>query len=310
MLDPWAVKNSRWKKRIAYFMYEGRHLRTTNCLRALCASEARAIRLLGLKTPIAIIPNGIHLPTLEETKTAENIARTSQTGDPICDPTSRIAALKTDGLKILLYLGRLHPKKGLVNLLRAWAEVQKTAGKQGQWVLVIAGWNQGRYEDDLKQLATDLGLSWEDVSKSRPLATLSPSPASKLLFLGPQFNEAKAACYTCCDAFILPSLSEGLPMVVLEAWVYGKPVLMTPECNLPEGFTAPAAIRIEGSTDSIVNGLGVLLRSSSADLRGLGDRGRTLAGEKFTWPAIARQMSEVYTWMLGGGSRPQCVIDD
>ena len=67
---------------------------------------------------------------------------------------------------------------------------------------------------------------------------------ASVVFLGPQFGAEKSECYRACDAFILPSLSEGLPMTVLEAWSYAKPVLMTAECNLPEGFAAGAAVRI------------------------------------------------------------------
>ncbi len=64
-------------------------------------------------------------------------------------------------------------------------------------------------------------------------------------FPGALFGEDKRAAFHYCDGFILPSLSEGLPMVLLEAWACGKPVLMTPQCNLPEGFDAGAAVRIE-----------------------------------------------------------------
>ena len=63
-------------------------------------------------------------------------------------------------------------------------------------------------------------------------------------FPGPQFGTAKAAAYRRADAFVLPSLSEGLPMAILEAWAHEKPVLMTDACNLPEGFAARAAIRL------------------------------------------------------------------
>jgi glycosyltransferase involved in cell wall biosynthesis len=128
-----------------------------------------------------------------------------------------------------------------------------------------------------------------------------------VLFLGPQFGDDKAACYRNCDAFILPSLSEGLPMVVLEAWAYGKPVLMTPQCNLPEGFAANAAIRIETSVESIEQGLRELFLTPDSALRGTGERGRALVAGKFTWPKVAAEMKSVYAWALGGGPKPGCV---
>ncbi len=74
-------------------------------------------------------------------------------------------------------------------------------------------------------------------------------------FLGPVFGEAKQQLLDRVGGFILPSLSEGLPMTVLEAWANELPVIMTEMCNLPEGFRAQAAIRIEPTPDSIARGL-------------------------------------------------------
>ena len=107
MLDPWALAHSRWKKVIAGHLYEDRHLRSARCLRALCESEARAIRACGLKNDIAIIPNGIDLPAGPASK------------------SSPWKGLTKDGQKVLLYLGRIHPKKGLASLLRSLGLGQK-----------------------------------------------------------------------------------------------------------------------------------------------------------------------------------------
>ncbi|HUD46580.1 MAG TPA: glycosyltransferase [Candidatus Baltobacteraceae bacterium] len=280
MLDAWAVRNSAWKKRIARWCFEGEHLQKAACLRALCESEAQSIRAFGLTNPVAVIPNGIDVP--------ENKGRGPEAGDHESLWNGEIEP----GRKVLMYLGRIHPKKGLVNLLNAWAEVQRSTvngRKPGEWVLAVAGWDQGGHEAELKKLATDLDL------------------LTSVHFIGPQFNEAKARCYRNCDAFVLPSFSEGLPMGVLEAWSYGKPVVITPECNLPEGFTANAALRVEPNVKSVAAGLGELVRLQSADLRALGTNGRTLVAEKFTWPKIAIEMKSVYEWVLGGGAKPDCV---
>ena len=283
MMDPWAIRNSRWKKVVAHYLYEGNHLRGAMALRALCKSEAVAIRKLGFTNPIAIIPNGIDLP-------------------PSYVGSSNSIAL-AGGRKVLLFLSRIHPKKGLSNLLRAWAAVEKTAAKQvkSEWLLAIAGWEQNGHEAELKKLASELGLRWADARDGKGNAD------STVLFLGPQFGEAKAACYRNCDGFILPSFSEGVPMVVLEAWAYAKPVLMTPECNLPSGFNQNAAIRIETNVDSIAHGLREFFQTSSGQRQALGENGRRLVCEQFTWSVLAQQMSCLYEWMLGGGSRPPCL---
>jgi poly(glycerol-phosphate) alpha-glucosyltransferase len=288
MLDPWALKNSRWKKLIADALFERAHLRGARCLRALCVSEADSIRRLQLQNDIAVIPNGIDL---------------SMAAVPSEPPWKNFVE---PGKKVLLFLSRIHPKKGLVNLLKAWAKNQKTEirnRKSEEWVLAIAGWDQGGHELELKQLATELELVWSDVR--------TPGPKGKfpgVIFLGPQFNAAKSACYQHCDAFVLPSFSEGLPMVVLEAWVNAKPVLMTPECNLPEGFSAGAALKMETTEASLVVGLNELQRMTDAERVAMGNRARELVVARFTWSQVARQLSAVEQWILGGGEKPDCIL--
>jgi poly(glycerol-phosphate) alpha-glucosyltransferase len=216
-----------------------------------------------------VIPNGVDLPDLPESK----------------------AKTQSSNRKTLLYLGRLHPKKNISNLIRAWNEIFKSQrGDADRWVLAIAGWDQGGYEAQLRQLTTDLGL------------------LSSVIFLGPQFGAEKSECYRACDAFILPSLSEGLPMAVLEAWAHAKPVFMTPECNLPEGFKANAALRIGKAPEEIAASLNVLREMSDDDRSQMGNRGRTLVATRFSWQRVGEQMRRVYEWMLSGGSPPGSVI--
>ena len=264
MLEPWALGNASWKKRVAAALYENKHLRNAACLHALSKAEARSIRSYGLRNPISVIPNGIDLPHLREIN--QKTRSTNQ--------------------KTLLYLGRLHPKKNLVNLIRAW---NKTLGSQGpnsdSWTLAIVGWDQAGYETELKQTVAGAAVA----------------------FLGPRFGAEKNECYRTCDAFILPSLSEGLPMSVLEAWSYAKPVLMTRECNLPEGFSAGAAMRIGSRSDEIATGLRQFAAMSDDDRIAMGARGRDLVGRNFSWPQIGEQMRSVYEWVLGGGPPPQTI---
>ena len=289
MLDPWAIRNSRWKKVIAYFLYEGAHLNGARCVRALCESEARSIRQVGLKNHIAIIPNGIDLPT----------------APPRQDPPWH--GLLEPGRKTLLFLSRIHPKKGLPNLLQAWAQSRKAAPHRAEdWTLIVAGWNQGGHEQELQRLATDLELPWADTRTGN--AGGRDSRGASVLFVGPQFGPAKVACYHGCDGFILPSFSEGLPMVVLEAWAHGKPVVMTPECNLPEGFACGGAVSIEANPDRIARGLDLFWSMTDAERISMGRRGYELTRARFAWPHLAEEMKEVYEWMLGGGSPPSCVV--
>src|SRR5437899_5075995 len=299
MLESWALRNVRWKKRIAALVYEDRHLRGAACLRALCEAEAQSIRAYGMRNPICVIPNGVDLPDLSETPTLQ-------------------AQAFAEGRKVLLYLGRLHPKKNVANLVRAWKQILNShPSTSAPWVLAIAGWSQGGYKEKLKHLADNLGLSVLDFSRQRSSAfakatadrevNAQSSGSPSVAFLGSRFGADKHACYRACDAFILPSLSEGLPMTVLEAWAYAKPVLMTPECNLPEGFAAGAALQIGTNPGEIAAGLKQLSEMTDDDRRTMGARGRTLVATKFSWPRIGEQMQSVFEWVLSGGAMPQSV---
>jgi poly(glycerol-phosphate) alpha-glucosyltransferase len=212
----------------------------------------------------------------------------------------------TERKKKLLFLGRIHPKKGLSGLLKTWAQIQNSkSGIQNsrEWQLVIAGWDQGGHEGELKALCAELGLKVVQRSKHVPCsATAQEVEGADVVFYGPAFGGEKEQLLRRADAFVLPSLSEGLPMSVLEAWAYGLPVVMTPECHLPEGFASQAALEIRNGKmgDSKWSGLQQLLDMSDSDRIEMGRRGRRLVEEKFTWPKVAAQMKQLYEEILGG----------
>ena len=272
MLDSWALGQSRWKKRIAGALFENRHLEGAACLHALSQAEANSIRAYGLRNPISVIPNGVHLP-----------ARPAPARPPWSEAVDPAAP-------VLLYLGRLHPKKGLTELLLAWSQFRLQPAAR-HWRLVIAGWDEGEHGAWLRSLSRTLGVE------------------NTVVFTGPQFGADKAASFARASAFILPSQSEGLPMAVLEAWASGVPVLMTPQCNLPEGFEAGAAIRIAApGAIEIRNALEQLFWTRAATLSSMGARGRELARQAFSWGLVAREMKRVYDWVLGCGEKPSSVV--
>ena len=273
MLDSWAVRNSAWKKRLAGLLYENAHLNAAACLLAVCASEYESIRAYGLRNPVAIIPYGVDLPS-----------EAYDGGQP------EWGNLLPGHSQVLLFIGRIHPKKGLNHLLHAWARVKQQSSLAAKpWRLVIAGWEEGGHQKELEQLSVTLGLG------------------ESIHFVGPQFDQQKDASLIRADAFILPSFSEGTPMAVLEAWSYRLPVLMTPQCNLPEGFVAKAAIDMSPEATSIAVALRKLFDMTELKRRAMGDRGRRLVEERFAWPTVAASMRSVYSWVLGRGPMPACV---
>ena len=304
-LDAWALNNSRWKKRVAAWLFKDEQLRRATCFRALCTAEADAIRAYGLRQRIEVVPNGVELPEKLTTENTES----------------------TKGRNRLLFLGRIHPKKGLVGALRAWAEIKNLKSEihnSKQWQFVIAGWDQGGHEAELKALCGDLGLRIAACGLAENLKLNSyklkteraldiqgglrpengssrrlPLPDVVVVFFGSAFGEEKEVLLRSAEAFILPSFSEGLPMSVLEAWAYGLPVLMTPECNLPEGFAFGAALEIRSGEGSFQNGMRTLIEMTDQERAGMGLRGRRLVEEKFTWSKVAAQMRRLYEEVLG-----------
>lgn len=263
LLRPWALRNSRWKKRIAAMLYENMHLRRAACLHALTAAEAESFREYGLENPICVIPNGTN-PRHDTVRSESRQGRS------------------------ILYLGRFHPSKGLRSLIEAWRAVCKEAEAAG-WRLTLAGWDQNNHRAELEQLADQLQIR------------------SSITFLGPQFDADKDRCLAAASAFILPSKSEGLPVSILEAWSWQIPVLMTHECNLPEGVEAGAAITMAPETDSIAAASRRLFSLTDAEREAMGLNGRNLVEKRFQWQRIGETMTEVYDWILGRGPRPECV---
>lgn len=263
MLDPWALANSAWKKKLAGAWFENRNLRNADCLHALNASEAASMRRYGLTGPIAVIPNATDIP-----KVAPRTVKT--------------------GCRTLLFLGRIHPKKGLKELVSAWARARTVRPKLAEeWRLQIAGWDDGGHADSLRSHIR--ALKQEDTVE----------------LTGPVFGSNKDAILRSADAFVLPSFSEGLPMSVLEAWAYRLPVLMTAECNLPEGFESGAAIKINTDPVALAHQLATALLDT--DLLTLGEVGHSLVVKYFSWPSVAARHLEVYRWLVEGGEPPTCL---
>jgi poly(glycerol-phosphate) alpha-glucosyltransferase len=130
-------------------------------------------------------------------------------------------------------------------------------------------------------------------------------------WFGPALGEDKASALANCDAFILPSFSEGLPMAVLEAWSYRKPVFMTAACNLPEGFAAGAAIEIATNPEILAERLVQSLEGSgaAASLVAMGAAGYELVRTRFNWDRVAVQFTGLYEWASGMGERPEFLAD-
>jgi glycosyltransferase involved in cell wall biosynthesis len=269
MLDPWALRQSSLKKRVARLLYEERNLAGASCLHALNEAELRQIRAYGLKGPVAVIPNGVDLPRQEP-------------------PRDAVVPDIPPDRKVLLFLSRLHPKKGLEPLIEAWREC---AVRNPDWLLVVAGPDDGGYQARLESAVRRYELS------------------GHVRFIGPRYGEDKDACLGRADAFVLPSFSEGFPLAVLEAMAFGLPVLMTPQCNFPEALQARAALAADPEVAALKKGLLELLSMDPEARQAMGQRGKALVTAHYSWDAAGAAMVAVYQWMLGKRDQPDCVVE-
>ena len=265
MLDPGALAFSSTKKRVVAALYERANLQGATAIHALNGAEAAAVRAFGVDVPIAIIPNGVDLPDASVVSGRD---------------------WSPDGRRNMLFLARIHPKKGVQELIAAWRLMLDAAPVIGtRWRLTLAGWDDGGLLEASRQQIAELGLT-EHVDLP-----------------GALFGAAKQDAFAHAHAFILPSRSEGLPISVLEAWAYGLAVFMTEACHLPSGFAANAAIRIETDSTALAAVLSARL-ADDADLPEIGANGRALAARDFGWDRVVDDYIALYRWLATGVTAP------
>jgi glycosyltransferase involved in cell wall biosynthesis len=266
MLEQWALRHKRLKKALYAALIEIRTLKSAACLRALSADEVDDYRRLGLTNPIAIVPGAIH-------------------AQPGASPDLfRSQYPQLDGKRIVLFLGRIHPKKGLHLLLRAWARTVKAEDVH----LVIAGPDSEDTQARLEQMTDEL--------KMRRSVT----------FTGMLTGDRKWSALAAASLFVLPSYSEGFSVAVLEALATGIPVVVTTSCHIPEVALHHCGWVINPALGPLEQALAEFLSLSSNEAGELGINGRELARRRFHSSVVGNQMAQVYDW-LQGGNKPAAV---
>lgn len=258
MLEPWALANKRWKKRLYSALVERANLDNAACLHALTSAEAQDYRRFGSKKPIALIPNGVDAPRFISPALFLN----------------RFQQLA--GKHILLFLGRIHFKKGLDILVESWAALQKHFPDA---VLVLAGPDSENSRTTVETLISERGIT------------------DRILFVGMLDEDLKWSALAAAHCFVLPSYSEGLSVAVLEALSVGVPVIITKQCHLPEVSAHGAGWQIEATQASLEQALRESLEMSSTERNKIGSCGIRLARQRFSWPVVALQMAELYRWI-------------
>lgn len=258
-LEPWALGHRKLKKRVALAVYQRRILHNASLLVATASQELESIRALGLAGPVAVIPNGVDLVPV---------------------PKRRV-----DSVRKILFLSRIHPQKGLGDLVRAWARVRQLG-----WRVVIAGPSEGGYEDEIKLLARQLGI------------------ADDFYFPGLVAGEQKENCFAEADVFVLPTYSENFGIAVAEALARGLPVITTTGAPWRELETHRCGWWVVPGVDGIAGALSAALATPSETLLDMGARGKALVEEKYSWDRIGRDALGASEWMVRQlGVRPDCI---
>lgn len=183
----------------------------------------------------------------------------------------------------VVYIGRIHEKKNLQALAQGWIDAQRQGRLPPGAKLSVAGWGEQDEIDNLQSLLNET--------------------ADSAQFLGPVFGAEKDALLASARYVILPSHSEGLPMAMLEAWSMGRPTLMTPDCNLPEGFAARAAIDCGHAADEIAATLGAALAMEDAAWQEMSRNALSLADGPFAAETVRRRWAECYAKLMQDAGR-------
>jgi glycosyltransferase involved in cell wall biosynthesis len=260
MLTPWALRHHRWKKRLAWHTYQKWVLRQAALFHVTSQEEVDALRNLGLDQPAAVIPNGVPLPELPQAEAQQSTQKQA------------------------LFLSRLHPKKGLPMLLKAWAKVRPEG-----WCLNLVGPSENGHRAELEAQARRLGL--ED----------------QVHFVGPVSDDEKWDVYRRADLFVLPTHSENFGIVVTEALAAGIPVLTTTGAPWGDLQTHDCGWWVEPDVDALADALADAVARGPEARAAMGRRGRRLVQARYSWEGVAAQMRDAYQWVLERGAPPDCV---
>jgi len=251
MLGDWAMAHGGMKKRLAWHFYQRRDLESADAFHCTSELEAEEVRRLGFRQPIEVIPNGITLPA----SLPERQVRSGRRA---------------------LFLSRIHPKKGLVNLVRAW----KQANVSREWKLMIAGPDESGHQAEVEAEVRSLGLT------------------DQVEFPGAISDDQKWQYYVDSDLFILPSFSENFGIVIAEAMAAGLPVITT--TGTPWSVLKEQALGwwVEPTADALAFALSDACSAPPEALAERGHRAKDYAISHFSWADVAVRLQGFYEQLL------------
>ena len=265
MLSPVALTFSRARKRAFWWLLQGPEICRAACIHATSTQEYEEVRAFGLTNPVAIIPNGIDMPEPQ-----------------------RDADVGSRPERIVLSLGRLHPKKGLENLIRAWAKVE--AAHPG-WRLRVVGHDEQGHAGELRALVA-----------RNELSRVSIDP--------PLFGNEKLRAYREADLFVLSTSNENFAVTVAESLAAGTPVISTRGAPWEGLVRAGCGWWIDQGVEPLATALANAMSMRRESLKEMGARGQDWMARDFSWDRVASDMLAVYRWLSHSSEAPETVRFD
>ena len=264
-LEPYSFSISKIKKRIVWNLFEKRNLKNADVLVACSKKEAINLKKIFPHSTIAIIPNGV--------STEFFLAKNS---------------VQFKDSKIMLFLSRIHPSKGLERFLLEVYKLGKNYFKD--WHIIIAGNDELNHTEYLVKLATDLEID------------------ELISFPGPKYKQEKIDLISNADIFILPTFTENFGIVVAESLARGVPVMTTTGAPWSDLIKNKCGFWVDNSPEGIREGLMSVMGTSESELRKMGERGKRLIKNKYLWPSVNETTNKLYQWLLFKGEKPDIFL--
>ena len=264
MLEPWSLSQKKWKKMLAWWLYQRNDVQKSACVFTTAKMEAEHVSNLGITTCKAVIPNGIETDAYPCKSSVEGVK------------------------KQVLFLSRVHVKKGIELLFEAWKRLHSD---YVDWQLLVIGNGEAEYIHSLENRVESLGL--KDCIKILP----------------PVFGEAKIKVYQESALFCLPSFSENFGMVIAEAMSCGTPVITTTNCPWEILNETNTGWCVDLSVENLERALREAMGMDANALYDMGQRASKFIFDNFDYRSVTRKTLRLYEWLLNSGEKPEFVYE-